>query len=44
VSTCSNYVYQSALILANIMDRCIESFGDFRGKEKKAKKTTKAKK
>ena len=32
VKTCSSYVYQGALILANILDRCIENFGDFRGK------------
>lgn len=35
VKVCSNYVYHAALILANMMDRCIENFGDFRGKEKK---------
>lgn len=36
VSTCSEYVYQASMMLANILDRCIENFGDFRGKEKKA--------
>lgn len=38
---CSNYVYQASLILADIMDRCIENFGDFRGKPKKTEKRKK---
>lgn len=37
-ATCSDYVYDGALILANILDRCIENFGDFRGKPKKKTK------
>lgn len=35
VSICSEYVYNTALILAQMLDRCIENFGDFRGKDNK---------
>lgn len=43
ISTCSDYVYGAALILADIMDRCKEDLGGFPApsRRKKAKKTEK---
>lgn len=44
ISACSEYVYTSALILSDILDRCIDNFGDFRlkSRSRRSKKTATA--